>query len=477
MTLTTRVSVFFLTFLAVVLLGFSASLFWLARAHLTREVEERLEAALQTLSAAAEMEGPLIDWEPAEHHLVLGRSDSLSEARWIVADERDSVIDLSANLASDDFLANVRFSSDGLVHSQVIRSKEGAWQVAQKLIVSSEMEAPADAHSTPESKRHYHRLKITAAVSLDPLYDSLRFLGITLGSLSLGLWTVAALAGHWLGRRALSPVAQMAAAARSMKGTDMGQRLPVTGTRDELEDLSHAFNNLLDRLQESFERQRRFTGDASHQLRTPLASMLGQMEVALRRDRPAEDYQYILKQVNDQADRLRQIVESLLFLARADAEGRLPQSEKIDLAGWLNDYLASWAGHGRAKDFVVEKKTSHSTTVYGQSALLEQMVANVLDNACKYSPPGTPINLRLQTLGETIALIIEDEGPGIESSDLPHIFDPFFRTSDTRLRGITGHGLGLAIAKRIADALGAAIEVQSERGKGSQFSIFFHAAS
>src|SRR5579859_6776663 len=105
MTLTTRVSVFFFLVLAVVLLGFSGSIFWLARAHLTGQVEERVEAALQTLSAAAEMEGPLIDWEPAEHHLVLGRSDSLSEARWLVADERDSVIDHSANLASDGFLA------------------------------------------------------------------------------------------------------------------------------------------------------------------------------------------------------------------------------------------------------------------------------------------------------------------------------------------------------------------------------------
>jgi heavy metal sensor kinase len=477
MTLITRVSTFFLTFLAVVLLGFSVSLFWLARAHLARQVEERLEATLQTLGAAAEMEGPLIDWEPAEHHLVLGRSDSLSEARWIVADERGSVIDHSANLASDSFLANMHLSSDDPAHSQEVRSNEGTWRVAQKLIVSSEMEAPAETHSIPGPNRRYHRLKITAAVSLEPLYDSLRFLAITLGSLSLGLWTVAALAGRWLGRRALSPVTQMAAAARSMKGTDMGQRLPVTSAGDELEDLSRAFNNLLDRLQESFERQRRFTGDASHQLRTPLASMLGQMEVALRRNRSPEDYQYILKQVNDQADRLRQIVESLLFLARADAEGRLPQREKIDLAAWLDGHLASWAGHRRANDFVVNKKASASAAVVGQATLLGQMIDNVLDNACKYSSPGTPINLHLQTVGESVALTIEDEGRGIEEADLPHIFDPFFRTSDTRLSGIAGHGLGLAIAKRIADALGARIEVRSDRSKGSQFSLVFTAAS
>src|SRR5262249_6824630 len=140
---------------------------------------------------------------------------------------------------------------------------------------------------------------------------------------------------------------------RGMDAGDLGQRLPGVRSGDELEDLSRAFNSLLERLQESFERQRRFTGDASHQLRTPLAAMLGQVEVALRRERPAAEYQRILTSVKEQGERLRRIVESLLFLARADAEARLPDRERLDLRPWLVAHLRSWSDHPRTGDLVL----------------------------------------------------------------------------------------------------------------------------
>src|SRR5262249_51255839 len=142
--------------------------------------------------------------------------------------------------------------------------------------------------------------------------------------LSLTVWLVALFVGRALCRRALVPVRRMAASAADMDAADLGRRLPAAGTRDELDELSKAFNNLLDRLQESVERQQRFTGDASHQLRTPLTAILGQLEVALRRQRPVEEYEQVLTTVRQKAEHLRRIVESLLFLARADAEARLP---------------------------------------------------------------------------------------------------------------------------------------------------------
>src|SRR5262249_7637251 len=154
---------------------------------------------------------------------------------------------------------------------------------------------------------------------------ALRRLGWTLAGLSLAVWLVAAGLGRRLCRRALAPVAQMAGAARSIPATEPGQRLPVAATADELGDLGRAFNRLLDRLQEAFERQRRFTGEASHQLRTPLAVLLGQAEVALRRDRPPEEYRRVLTVIAEQAGRLHRLVEMLLFLARADAEAAVPE--------------------------------------------------------------------------------------------------------------------------------------------------------
>src|SRR5262249_2439460 len=149
----------------------------------------------------------------------------------------------------------------------------------------------------------------------------------------------ALVAGRAVCRRALAPVTRMATTARAMGAVNLGERMPVAAVNDEMADLGRSFNGLLDRLQESFERQRQFTGEASHQLRTPLAALLGQTEVALRRDRPPSEYRQTLEAVQQQARHLTQITEALLFLARADAEAAAPAAQPLDLAGWLPEHL------------------------------------------------------------------------------------------------------------------------------------------
>src|SRR5205823_5591551 len=145
--------------------------------------------------------------------------------------------------------------------------------------------------------------------------------------ISGGLWLLAAFLGRWLSRRALVPVTSMARAARAIDPSDLNQRLPDPGSRDEVHDLAASFNDLLSRYQEAFARQARFTGDASHQLRTPLTAILGEVEVALRRERSIEDLRAALQKVKGRAAHLGQIVEMLLFLARADAEAITPHLE------------------------------------------------------------------------------------------------------------------------------------------------------
>jgi signal transduction histidine kinase len=267
----------------------------------------------------------------------------------------------------------------------------------------------------------------------------------------------------------------MAAAARIMDGADLEQRLPGTANGDELEDFARAFNSLLDRLQESFERQRRFTGDASHQLRTPLTAILGQIEIALRRERPAEDYRDVLTTVQRQADRLRQIVESLLFMARADAEAQLPNRERVNLGEWLRAHLRAWASHPRGVDLVFDGATV-ALWVEVQPLLLGELVNVLLDNACKYSPAGKPITIALGHAADAVELAVHDEGCGIAADEVPHLFRPFFRSAEARRRGIEGLGLGLAVAKRLADALGGTLMVTSHVGLGSRFSLRLRAA-
>jgi signal transduction histidine kinase len=314
-------------------------------------------------------------------------------------------------------------------------------------------------------------LALTAAVSLEPVRTTLGKLALVLVGLSLSIWSIAGFLGRRLCRQALHPVARMASAARAMHAADRDRRLPVAASGDELEDLGQAFNDLLERLQESFERQQRFTGDASHQLRTPLTAMLGQVEVALLRDRAPEDYRRTLTLVQRQALQLREIVETLLFLARAEADAKLPHQEWMDLCGWLRRYASSWETNPRAGDIRVVDSCPDGARIAGQASLLGQLLDNLLDNACKYSEPGSPITIRIEREGRQALLTVENTGIGIPAEDLPHIFEPFYRSPEMRRLGHGGLGLGLAVARRIASALGGTLVAQSIPGRTTQFTL------
>ena len=489
MTLTARISGFFLGVLACVLVGFAAALYLFASSYLYRQVDERLEAGLHTLAATSEFGDAGVEWEPKVHALTLGQDSAVEQVRWLVRDDRGREVDRSRNLASAELLDALRAADSETTYAQRAVLPSGEAYRIQNLVVSSpsKRKSQRDAHDDhggdradkPDSTSGnadqtdgvYASLRLSVGASLAPVEFALRTLGLTLAGLSLGLWLLAAVAGRWLCGRALAPVTRMADTARRMTADAWQTRLPSPGTRDELEDLARAFNDLLTRLQVSFERQRRFTGDASHQLRTPLAGMLGQLDVALLRERDPDEYRRVLETVQAQGERLRQIVEMLLFLARADAEAIEPQRTSVDLTAWLREHLATWREHPRAADFQFEVSASVDTeiAVRTHAALLAQLIDNLLDNAAKYSPPGTPIRVRLSTDGRWARCAIEDSGGGIAAVDLPHLFEPFFRSPEARLRGVGGAGLGLAVAQRIALALGGEITAENAAGGGARF--------
>jgi heavy metal sensor kinase len=474
-TLTTRLSLFFLVTLAWVLVGFSTVLYFLARGHLHQQAEERLEAALNTLVAAAEVGQDGVEWEPAERHLRLGPAALGDQVVWLLSDDQGQIVDGSKQPGAADLLTHAQQSLRSAQRSiKRLDWHGGRWQCSQRRIEPTAL-APARAAAARAAQKDeglkYRALSIMVGVSLDPVRATLRQLAGVLLGLSLAIWLLALFVGRLVCRRALLPVSRMAVAAREMHAEVLGRRLPTSATGDELEDLSRAFNNLLDRLQESFQRQQRFTGDASHQLRTPLAAMIGQMEVALRRERSAEEYQRVLATVHQKAGHLRRIVEALLFLARADTEARLPELEQVNLNRWLPAHLQTWSEHPRARDLLLEYDAAGSDEVEVQPALLGELVNILLDNACKFSRPGTPIRIRLQHEQQDVCIQVADQGCGICQEDLPYVGTPFFRSADTRRRKVEGIGLGLSIAKRLAEVFGGRFDITSQVGLGSCFSV------
>ncbi len=478
MSLTNRLSLFFLATLALVLAGFSVSVFFLFRMHLYAQLDDRVDAAMRALVAAVEVHPRDVQWEPLERRIGVGEDASPDQPRWALHDLTGRLRDRSHNLASGRdgseldahaWRVQIRRLSAGNFTPEVVEGNNASDWVGSleetSLIEARNRKLPEDR--TFESDG----LVITVAASEAPVVAMLRWLAFVLAGVSASVWLMAALWGRWLCRRALHPISRMAASARSIRQeAEPKNKIDVPATGDELEDLGRAFNELLTDLHESLERQRRFSGDASHQLRTPLTAMLASVEVALRHDRSSAEYQRVLEVVKKRGGQLRQIIESLLFLARADGSTLLGAPERIDVKDWCETWLNAWAEHPRASDLTF--RTSHGpaeTTTH--PALLGQVLDNLLDNACKYSEPGTPVSVEVEATSSHVCVIVRDSGYGIASDQLDMIFEPFFRTNESRWQGKAGIGLGLAIVRRLVAILGAKVEVMSEQGKGSRFSV------
>lgn len=473
MTLSTRLSMFFLSMLALVLAGFSITLYTLAQNHLRHQGQERLEGALNTLVAAVEVGPEGLEWEKTQHKLDLGLRHVSDQVVWLISGDK-TLVD---SAGSEDLVKSLSTSAWRLEEQKKTRDnvvwQDQPWLVGQRWLDVHAMGKPAPEPPPPvhPGEKKYQQLFIAAAVPLGPARAELAYLAGILGGLSVLIWLAALVSGRYVCRQALLPVQRMAQSARDMEASDLTERLPVAATGDELEDLSRSFNGLLERTQESLERQRRFAGDASHQLRTPLTALLGQLEIALRRDRSGDEYRQVLATAQRQGKHLQQIIESLLFLARTDAEARLPNLEPIDLAAWLAERGLTWAGMFAGRELRWEIDQPGPCWVEAQTALLEELVKNLLENAAKYSPDGAVITLTLIRENSEVVLAVEDEGTGLHPEDLPHLFEPFFRSAAARARGIGGAGLGLAIAARIALGFGGRIDAENRPAGGSCFKL------
>jgi two-component system OmpR family sensor kinase len=284
------------------------------------------------------------------------------------------------------------------------------------------------------------------------------------------------LSGLLLGRRALRPVADTAVAVQRITDRNLNERLPETKTNDEIGYLIKVFNQLLARLDNAFETQRRFTADASHEICTPLTVLKGDTEVALLERRTPEEYEAILRSNLEEIERLSKLTSNLLLLARADAgEQQITKDVLI-----LNELVAESCYRLRtiADERGIEMRLNLSdlVPVEGDQAALQQVIVNLISNALRYTPRDgcVQLDLRLTPQG-TARFEVTDTGMGIPSEALPHIFERFYRASNARAQEPTGLGLGLAICRAMAEAHGGHLEVESRTGEGSRFTLILPA--
>ena len=480
MSLNARLSALFLGVMGLVLVGFSTVLYVSARIYLDRRVSDRLAAALAVLAAAAEIHADGVEWEPQERVLPLGQESGPERLRWIVFDDQGHRIDHSRNLIDAELTADWVPRPGGAELSSRLMDRLGrSWQVAQRrlrpgLVEVSGSNAATGREEPPHLDRsevHYPTLVLTVCVPLDPKESTLATLGWLLVTLSSGIWLLAALLCRRLSRRALSPMARMVESAGELNPADPGWCLELAGTGDELDSLGRAFNDLLSRLHVAYQRQRRFSSDASHQLRTPLTVLIGQIEVALKQERSGEEYRRVLKSALGRAVQLGQIVEALLFLGRADSDAQILDGELLDLDRWVSEYLADRPATAYSGEFVHHPAKGEPLSVLVHPPLLGQLLDNLLDNACKYGKPGSPILVETLRDRDVAILAVEDTGSGIPAEDLPRVFEPFFRSAPGRPRSVPGVGLGLAVVHRIAAAFGGTVSVRSDVGVGSRFEV------
>lgn len=310
--------------------------------------------------------------------------------------------------------------------------------------------------------------------SIAPLDSIAADLGVVRRVIFLALPLLLALAGiggYLLTTHSLAPLNWMAEQAREISGSNLNRRLEIGHAAEELTVLAASFNELLARLDHSFEAMRRFVADASHELRTPIAVIRGEADVALSHDRAAAEYKDSLAIVLDESRRLSRLVDDLLNLARADA-GRV-KLEVHDF--YFNDLLSeccrSMQTLAAASDITLECRSPGDIQFRGDEALLRRLLINLLDNAIRYTPPGGQVSAVLEADPAAVRIRISDTGVGIPSEAAPHVFDRFYRADKARSRQDGGFGLGLAIVKWIAESHHGTVELTRNPGPGTTFTV------
>ena len=449
-----RLTMWYFAVLAAALVTFGAGMWLAMRASLYAAVDDNLRDRVRGVARFIEAQGASLSPEEMRdefrEHSVLGPGGDLFQ----VSDGKGAWL----------------YRSTPLEDAQIpARSTESlrAGHVRETLLVKK---VPLRFLSSNVTVRG-NLYAVQVAASLHELNEGLdRFLWIVVAAIpvSLGL---ASVGGYWMSRRALAPVDEITNAARSIGAQNLSRRLPVPATADELHRLSTTLNAMFERLDAAFGRITRFTADASHELRTPIAFMRTTAEVALRKQRAEAEYRTALAQILSELERTSGLVEDLLLLARADSGSQM-QLERMDLKQTVCEACEQGKVLAQGKGVLLDWRLPGTALgMDGDRQAIRRVLLILIDNAVKYTAAGGRVRVDVVQKDGSAVIDVRDSGIGISEKDLPHIFDRFYRADKARSKETGGAGLGLAIAQWIVGAHHGDIRVESQLGQGSHFAV------
>lgn len=309
--------------------------------------------------------------------------------------------------------------------------------------------------------------------SLEFVNNTLMMLLAVLLGVSAVVLLAAWMGSRWIATQALTPVELFSSTASQISSHTLGTRVSLTAPYEEFQRLTSAFNSMLERLQHSFEAQRRFVADAAHELKTPLTAMKGHLEVILQRPRTADEYREAILTTLENTERLHRLTQSLLELAQLSGERQSRKWSPVNMKHLVQEVQSELHILFEDKGVTVHVQAESVPAILGDEVHIKRILINLLDNAIRHTPRGGTITIRVSKEANDILLSISDTGPGIAPEHVPHVFDRFYRVETARDRQSGGTGLGLALVKEIVDAHGGKIEVESEVGKGTVVTIHF----
>ena len=421
--------------------------------------------------------------DETEYHEMQERAD---DVRVVMSHETS---DRDLRQLSSDLAAIYSFKDDGKYLQ--VRDEQGNWIFRSRRMIEEnpELAAPSKLPSTgliAEFHQGTHRVRTLAypivvrgqhysvqtGISLDKSVALLASYRTNLLLLTPMMILLAAVGGHAMSRKALSPVAALSADVQRINDRNLDIRLPVSHTKDEISDLSRTLNQMLERIDRAFASVRAFTGNASHELRTPIALLRTEIEVALIRPRSADEYRSSLALLHEETVRMTSLVENLLSLARADGGAETIALTPIRVSALLGRIEETWksAMNQSMLDFVIEKPEDRLLVLADENCIL-RLLSILLENATKFTPPGGLVRLYARVDESLVTFSVQDTGFGIAPEHKLRIFERFYRAAPNGGTSGGGSGLGLALAKWIAERHDTDLSVESEPGHGSCFSF------